>query len=240
MTTYFISDLHLEPAHPAMTQGFLEFLSSLKDAKALYILGDFFEVWMGDDFDNDFVSSIKVSLKALNERGTEIFLMPGNRDFLLGKSFCAQSGTTLIDDPVTRTFNGEDVLLMHGDSLCTRDVEYMKVRKMFRNPDWQAQFLQHPLEKRIEFARQVRNESQNGHQMKSEDIMDVTDEEVMRSMTEAGVTTMIHGHTHRPQDHRWQQDGKEFRRIVLGDWSDTGGWMIKADDNGLQLQEFSF
>jgi UDP-2,3-diacylglucosamine hydrolase len=241
MAVYFISDLHLEPGRPAMAQGFVHYLQNLQDADALYILGDFFEVWMGDDFDHPFVSSIKDALRTLSNKGTRLFLMHGNRDFLLGQTFCEQTGATLLDDPAVITLGDDAVLLMHGDSLCTLDVEYMKIRQMFRNPAWQQDFLSKPLEERIAFARQVRSESQSGQQMKSSDIMDVTQEEVDREMDQAGVTTLIHGHTHRPDDHRWMHNGCERRRLVLGDWSDDCGWMIRwSEESGLQLSQFTF
>ena len=240
MAVYFISDLHLEPGRPAMARGFVDFLSQLKDADALYILGDFFEVWMGDDYEDDFVSQIRQALKTLSASGCRLFLMHGNRDFLLGQTFCQQTGATLLDDPSLIDLYGEKILLMHGDSLCTRDVEYMKIREMFRNPQWQQDFLSKPLAERMAFARHVRNESQSGQQMKSAEITDVTAAEVQKVMDENGVSTLIHGHTHRPADHQWQKDGHACRRIVLGDWSDSHGWMIRADDNGTVLSEFSF
>ncbi|WP_430462407.1 UDP-2,3-diacylglucosamine diphosphatase [Thalassolituus sp. LLYu03] len=239
MSICFISDLHLEPGRPAMAQGFLQFLQNLQDTDELYILGDFFEVWMGDDFEHPFVDAIRSALKALSERGTQLFIMHGNRDFLLGQRFCEQTGATLLEDPTVVTLGEEPVLLMHGDSLCTQDVEYMKIRGMFRSVQWQEGFLAKSLEERIAFARQVRSESQSGQQMKSAEIMDVTAAEVVRVMDEAGVSTLIHGHTHRPADHQWSEHGKDYRRLVLGDWSDSSGWMIRySDENGLELSEF--
>ncbi|MBT12642.1 MAG: UDP-2,3-diacylglucosamine diphosphatase [Oceanospirillaceae bacterium] len=240
MTSYFISDLHLEPERPAMARGFLELLSDIRGAEALYILGDFFEVWMGDDFDNDFVSQIKQGLRQLSDSGTRIYLMPGNRDFLLGDTFCQQTGATMLEDPTLIDLHGTPLLLMHGDSLCTQDVEYMKLRQMFRSQAWQQEFLSKSLQERIAFARHVRSESQSGQQMKSNDIMDVTPDEVDRCMAEAGVRVMIHGHTHLPADHRWEYQGQAMRRIVLGDWSDTGGWLIRAEDAELTLESFDF
>ena len=240
MAVYFISDLHLDPGHPAMARGFIQFLDGLQDAEALYILGDFFEVWMGDDFDHPFISHIKDALKALTERGTALFLMHGNRDFLLGEQFCRDTGATLLDDPCRIDLEGEPVLLMHGDSLCTRDEEYMKIRQMFRSPVWQQDFLSKSQEERLAFARMARSESQSGQKMKSADIMDVTAAEVLREMNAAGVSTLIHGHTHRPADHQWQEDGRSYRRIVLGDWTDSSGWMIRSDADGITLSKFSF
>lgn len=241
MAVYFISDLHLEPAKPALAEGFIRFLNTLQDAEALYILGDFFEVWIGDDVENPFVSQIKEALKALSNRDIKLFLMHGNRDFLLGKRFCEETGATLLNDPATIQLGGDSALLMHGDSLCTLDTAYMQARQMLRSSQWQQQFLAKTIPERIAFARQVRSESQTGNQMKSADIMDVTPAEVDRMMTEHHVSLMIHGHTHRPFDHHWQHNGESRRRIVLGDWDDHSGWMIRwSNDSGFTLEQFEF
>ena len=240
MAIYFISDLHLEPGRPALAQGFVNYLQRLidqGDAQQLYILGDFFEVWIGDDFSNPFVDQVKAALRAVADSGTEVFLMHGNRDFLIGEAFCRAAGCTLLSDPSVIQLGGQEVLLMHGDSLCTRDVEYMKVRQMFRDPQWQQALLSKSIDERIAFARQVRAESQSDQQMKSAEIMDVTPAEVDRELTEHQVATLIHGHTHRPAVHQLD-NGK--RRYVLGDWSDESGWEIRWDEaSGLQLQEFA-
>lgn len=243
MSVYFISDLHLEPARPALAQGFAHYLQQLQerqDADQLYILGDFFEVWMGDDFVNPFVDQVKAALKQLSDSGTEILLMHGNRDFLLGEDFCRDAGATLITDPTLITLGEETVLLMHGDSLCTQDIEYMKIRQVFRSAAWQKDFLEKSLEERIAFARQVRSESQSGQEMKSNDILDVTLSEVDREMSEHNVNVMIHGHTHRPALHEWNFEGQQRQRYVMGDWSDDKGWEIRWNaDTGIQLLEFS-
>ena len=139
MTHYFISDLHLQTSHPKMTEGFLQLLTRLQGAESLYILGDFFEVWIGDDYDDPMVSSIKSGLKQLSESGTSVYLMHGNRDFLLGNTFAEQAGATLMDEGTVITIGNQQALLMHGDSLCTLDTAYMQMRAMFRNPEWQAQ-----------------------------------------------------------------------------------------------------
>ncbi|MCA6064038.1 UDP-2,3-diacylglucosamine diphosphatase [Thalassolituus marinus] len=241
MSIRLISDIHLEPARQAQAQGFIHYLADLPDdTEELYILGDFFEVWMGDDFAHPFVSAIKDALKAVSDRGITIWLMHGNRDFLLGDQFARESGTILLEDPSVVTFGDERVLLMHGDSLCTADIEYMKVREMLRDKAWQADFLNKSLEERMAFARQARSESQSAHQMKSAEIMDVTQADVDRCMQEADVSILIHGHTHRPAVHDWLFDNQQRQRLVLGDWSDSEGWeIVWNSEDGFALQQFS-
>lgn len=224
-----------------MTQGFLNYLSNLNDAEALYILGDFFEVWIGDDYENPLIQQVKTALKSLTERGIKLYLMHGNRDFLIGQDFCQQTGGTLLADPSVVDFNGKNVLLMHGDSLCTKDLAYMKMRPMLRNPVMQKQLLSQTVDQRLAMATHMRGESQKGNQMKADDIMDVTAEEVDAVMTVHNVTTLIHGHTHRPYDHYWQHAGEDRRRMVLGDWSSSQGWQIRySQETGFVLSQFNF
>lgn len=241
MAIYFISDLHLEPGRVAMTRGFLNFLDNLTDAEALYILGDFFEVWIGDDLRLPFTDEVEGALRALASRDCKIFIMHGNRDFLLGNEFCKRASASLISEGILVELGKDSALLLHGDSLCTGDTEYMKVRVMFRSPAWQQQILSKTIEERIAFARQVRDESQRKGQMASTDIMDVTQDEVDRVMNESGIDTLIHGHTHRPAVHQWVNNQGEKTRLVLGDWSDNSGWMIRwSPDTGLILSQFEF
>ncbi|MCY0966419.1 UDP-2,3-diacylglucosamine diphosphatase [Parathalassolituus penaei] len=239
MTVYFISDLHLEPSRPALADGFLRFINSLTDAEALYILGDFFEVWIGDDLQTPFTKLVEEALRGLSERGCKVYIMHGNRDFLLGQAFCQRAGASLIDEGTCLTLGNERILLLHGDSLCTADVEYIKMRGLFRSPTWQQQILSKTIEERIAFARQVRDESQRKGQMQSIEIMDVTQDEVVNVMQQADVHTLLHGHTHRPAVHHWQENGQSMTRMVLGDWSDQQGWMARwTSEDGLQLSEF--
>ncbi len=239
MPIYFISDLHLQESHPAMTQGFFHFLENLKDAEALYILGDFFEVWIGDDYETPFIKSVKDALAALSARGVKLYLLHGNRDFALGELFCAQTGAEILPDPCVVKVQDTQVLLMHGDSLCTADLAYMKMRPMLRNPMMIKQLLSQSIENRLAMAARMRGESQKGNAMKAAEIMDVTPEEVDKVLSEKAVAVMIHGHTHRPFDHHWQHEGQARRRLVLGDWSDTQGWMIRAENNQFELKSFS-
>lgn len=240
MPTYLISDLHLQESHPAMAEGFFAFLNTLQDAQAVYILGDFFEVWIGDDYQTPFINQVKSALKALTDRGTQLFIMHGNRDFLIADEFCQQTGATLLPDPSLVQLGQQSVLLMHGDSLCTQDHAYMKMRPMLRNPMMIKQLLSQSIDNRLAMASRMRGESQKGNAMKTEEIMDVTLEEVDKVMSEQQTNLLIHGHTHRPYDHHWEFNGQARRRIVLGDWSDTQGWMIRVQDTEFELIQFDF
>jgi len=233
-----ISDLHLEVERPDITRAFLHFLATRAcQAKALYILGDFFEVWIGDDAMTPFQQSIADALRALSERGTRIYLMHGNRDFMLGKGFCRAAGCTLLGDPSVVELGGERVLLMHGDSLCTRDEGYMRLRRLLRNPLSLFILRNLPLSTRRKLARKLRNGSRTQTRMKASDIIDVTPELIPRVLAEHGVRTLIHGHTHRPATHELEVDGRPARRIVLGDW-DQQGWALQVDESGFQQAPF--
>ncbi|PHX42567.1 UDP-2,3-diacylglucosamine hydrolase [Pseudomonas sp. NZIPFR-PS5] len=197
------------------------------------------EAWIGDDALSPFQRSICEALRALSDSGTRVFLMHGNRDFMIGKAFCKAAGCTLLKDPSVVHFNGEPVLLMHGDSLCTRDEAYMRMRRYLRHPLtlWVLRHL--PLSTRHKLARKLRNESRAQTRMKANDIVDVTPEEVPRVMTESGVKTLIHGHTHRPAVHDVQLGEATAQRIVLGDW-DREGWLLQIDESGFHLESFAF
>ena len=229
-----------------MSNGFFGFVKNLQNsdsahAESLYILGDFFETWVGDDYQDDLSEQIKCSLKELSDSGVAVYFMHGNRDFLMGEQFANQCGGTLLDEGTIITVGNDRALLMHGDSLCTRDIEYMKARQLLRNPLWQADFLSKPMDARVAFAAQARSESQSSQQMKANDIMDVTQADVDSEMTKAGVVRLIHGHTHRPNTHVWEINGEARERIVLGDWSDSKGWMIRWEAGELpSLESFEF
>jgi len=235
-----ISDLHLEEERPDITRAFLDLLAGrARAAESLYILGDFFEAWIGDDAMSPFQRSICEALRQLSDSGTHIFLMHGNRDFMIGRAFCKAAGCTLLRDPSVVQMNGEPVLLMHGDSLCTRDEAYIRMRRILRNPLtlWVLRNL--PKSTRYKLARKLRNESQVQTRMKTNDIVDVTPEEVPKVMTQYGVRTLIHGHTHRPAIHKLQIGADAARRIVLGDW-DKQGWALQVDEQGFALSAFEF
>jgi len=233
-----ISDLHLEEQRPDITRAFLFFLQDrAAHADALYILGDFFEAWIGDDAMTPFQRTIAEALRQLSDGGTRIFLMHGNRDFMIGKDFCREAGCTLLADPSLVDLHGERVLLMHGDSLCTRDVAYMRLRRWLRNPLVLFVLRNLPLATRHKLGRKLRKESRMQTRQKAADIVDVTPEEVLRLMSEHGVRRLIHGHTHRPARHSLQVDGKPAERIVLGDW-DAQGWALQIDEQGYRLDAF--
>ena len=241
MRNLFISDLHLEAQRPDITRAFLRFLDEqASQADALYILGDFFEVWLGDDNADPLADQVSTALRELSLKGTAIFLMHGNRDFLIGKDFCRRSGATLLKDPTVIQLNGEPVLLMHGDSLCIDDVEYIRMRRWLRNPLSLFVLRNLPLKTRHKIGRKLRNESQQRTRYKAADITDVNPAEVQRVMQEHSVATLIHGHTHRPAIHELTLKNRPAQRIVLGDW-DQAGWVLCIDDkHGRQLQKIPF
>lgn len=228
MTTLFISDLHLDESRPDITAAFYKFLSErASKADALYILGDFFEAWIGDDEDSNLSREVVKHLKQLSSDGVELFVMHGNRDFLLGQEFCLQTGATLLNDPSCINLYGTQVLIMHGDSLCTEDTAYMSFRQQARSSQWQDHFLSHTIDQRRALVAQMRAQSKDMNSNKSDDIMDVTASEVIAEMEKFGVQIMIHGHTHRPYRHSIPANGNPAERIVLGDWHDKV-WYIEA------------
>ncbi|ALM52486.1 UDP-2,3-diacylglucosamine diphosphatase [Halomonas huangheensis] len=251
MTTLLISDLHLHPAAPEITEGFLAWLErNTQTPVTLYILGDFFDAWIGDDLmalgDQDptghaaLANMVASRLRGASERGCRIYLMHGNRDFLLGEQFAAAAGAELLPESCVIELAGQPVLLMHGDSLCTRDEAYMAFRAQARNPEWQAGVLALPIPERLALAQRMREQSGEANSNKAEDIMDVTPDEVIRVMQDHQVTTLIHGHTHRPAVHELSLADDQGKRVVLGDWSREHGWEIRADANQFELRKFSF
>lgn len=236
--TLFISDLHLDASRPAITELFLRFLRErAARADTLYILGDFFEAWIGDDAvppDHP----VLAGLRQLTYAGLPVRVMRGNRDFLLGDTFEEITGARLLDDPGIITLGDEQVLLMHGDLLCTDDVEYQRFRAMVHDPRWRADFLSRPVPERLELARQARQESatRNSSLAESdEEIMDVNQDAVVRTMRDHGVYRLIHGHTHRPDIHHFRLDDAPATRIVLGDWYEQGS-VLEYRDGRYDLQ----
>ncbi|MAV26805.1 MAG: UDP-2,3-diacylglucosamine diphosphatase [Gammaproteobacteria bacterium] len=235
MTTLFISDLHLTEDELRVEEAFVEFIDEhATNAEALYILGDFFEVWLGDDDDTPFNRRIIDTLAALP---VDKYIMHGNRDFLIGEAFCAAAGLTLLPDPTVINLYGTPVLCMHGDSLCTRDEAYMETRKMLRNPAFKQELLSQPLPVRADIARGARDQSKVHTRETAMDIMDVTLEEVTRELHEHETTLLLHGHTHRPAIHDHPVNGVPGTRIVLGDWG-THAWYLAWDESGYDLRSY--
>lgn len=231
--TYFISDLHLEATRPGTVRALRRFLLERQDCDALYILGDLFEAWIGDDDDSPLLLEVAEMLKRFSAAGPRLYLMQGNRDFLLGKQFCQRVGGKLLRDPSVANLYNKPTLLLHGDSLCTRDTEYQAFRKTTRTKAWQAELLARPLEERRALARELRNRSREATSNKAEDIMDVTTEEVERAFLDHEVQHMIHGHTHRPARH----EHAAGTRWVLGDW-DQKGWYLEVTPDNFTLVDF--
>ena len=238
MTTLFISDLHLEPTRPAITTLFLDFLERrARRAEALYILGDLFEAWIGDDDDADIGRTVAAALRTLTDQGVPTFFLHGNRDFLLGERFAAASGIQLLPESMVIELGGERVLLLHGDTLCTDDVEYQAFRTQVRDPAWQARTLALPLAQRRALAGQLRETSRQATRQKAADITDANPTAVDQALRAHGVHRLIHGHTHRPALHDWTLDGQAARRAVLGDWYDQGSVLV-CDAAGWRLEFF--
>ncbi|MGH8580771.1 MAG: UDP-2,3-diacylglucosamine diphosphatase [Gammaproteobacteria bacterium] len=232
MTTLFISDLHLSEERPDKLALFLEFLlGPARGSEALYILGDLFEVWLGDDDDTPPIPSILKRLADLQEAKVPLYIMRGNRDFLMGDAFEAKTGCTLLPDARVIDLYGSKTLLLHGDTLCTKDVEYQAFRQMVHNPEWQAQALAAPLAARRAMAKQLRKESVVAMQGKTPLIMDVDQEAVQSTMRQYGAFRLIHGHTHRPAVHRFMLGGQPAERIVLGDWYEEDSVLV-CDEHG--------
>lgn len=224
MKQIFISDLHLDPSLNYLRRGFINFLrTEAKTAEHLYVLGDLFEIWLGDDHITDFNASI---ISALQNFPGQVFFMHGNRDFLIGDKFCKEAGVTLLADPTLIETSAGAAILLHGDSLCTLDERYMEAREKLRSNDFQREFLAKTLEERAVIARQIRGESQSLKRDTASEIMDVTPTEVSRCLREARVSIMIHGHTHRPAVNSLNIDGKQATRYVLGDWGQTMQYLV--------------
>ena len=220
MAIAFIADLHLTPERPSSNAWFEEFMGRAGGMfEQIYILGDLFEFWIGDD-GNKLLGQEQVesTLARISDSNVDLYFMHGNRDFLVGSEFTSRTGCTLLQDPTVISLDGMDVLLTHGDALCTDDVEHQAARKTMLTDKWKFAFLNRPLDDRLEQARAMRNRSESNKQIKSMEIMDVNQEKVADTMREHNVLTMIHGHTHRPAVHNFILDGQTATRFVLGDW----------------------
>jgi UDP-2,3-diacylglucosamine hydrolase len=235
-TTLFISDLHLSESTPEIEAGLYALLEREQDLERLFILGDFFEYWIGDDDDSALNRRVIAQLRKVSDSGTSVFVVRGNRDLALGSVFVDQIGGKLLGDTTVIDVNGKPVLILHGDTLCTDDVEYQKMRAILHDPAWQAEMLQRPLSERREFARGLRAASQEKAENDPDNIIDANEQAIATAFTEHRVALMIHGHTHRPNRHS-TDDGE---RLVLGDWSSKETWLIRATDGDCQLEHYCY
>ncbi|MGO1001514.1 UDP-2,3-diacylglucosamine diphosphatase [Lysobacter sp. CA196] len=241
MTTLFISDLHLDAERPQITELFGRFVrDEARGAEALYILGDLFEAWVGDDDPSETGAYVARELKTLSDSGVPVYFIRGNRDFLLGQDYARRAGMSVLPDPAVVPLYGHPTLIGHGDLLCTDDLAYQQFRAQTRHPAWQAQFLSQPLAARLAFAQQARAASK-AHQAglrdegRMETITDVSPATVADTFARYGIDRMIHGHTHRPAVHELDVAGHACRRIVLGDWYEQGS-VLRVDRDGARLQ----
>lgn len=233
----FISDLHLAWDKPEITQRFLDFLGNrAKTASTLYILGDLFDAWVGDDDSSPPNPKIRESLKRLTESGTRVYLQQGNRDFLLGQQFCHDTGINMLNDTVVIDLFGVPTLLMHGDLLCTDDLPYQAFRSKSRSPEWQHGVFSKPLFVRLLVARWYRLRSYFHKRQKTQEIMDVNQNTVTDTLLEHNCLRLIHGHTHRPNIHNFEIDGKAAQRYVLATWTNEKGEVLAWTNKGYQIE----
>lgn len=234
MSALFISDLHIDETRPAVLAGLRRLVDTEAcSVDALYILGDLVEVWVGDDDDGPVATAVREALAAASQR-CAVFVMHGNRDFLIGARFAKHTGATLIDDPSVIEIDHDRVLLAHGDAYCTADAEYQRLRTLFRSSTWQTEVLASTIEERRALAASLRAKSIAANENKATNIMDVTPNSVRQAMDDAAVSLMVHGHTHRPGIHEL---GGGRRRIVLGDW-DRCGWKLRLEKGDAKLTCF--
>jgi UDP-2,3-diacylglucosamine hydrolase len=241
--TLFISDLHLCDARPAINELFFRFLTEVAaDAHALYILGDLFEYWVGDDqLDHDpLAHRVCSALAALSASGVTLYFIHGNRDFLISNRFAIEASISLLPDPTEMIISGTRVLLMHGDTLCTDDVAYQKFRRQTRSPEWQSSTLSKSYAERTALAGSIRLQSDSAKSMKTVEIMDVTKETVEQTFRTHHFPTLIHGHTHRPAHHQHRVDGRRCDRWVLPDWHDHGGYLVSPIIEGASFLSREF
>ena len=234
MKPRFISDIHLSENNPHLTNAFKKFLNESKEACShLFILGDLFEIWIGDDDDNPFIQDIKQALINFTSNGPETFLMHGNRDFLIGETFANEVGISILSDPHTLNINGMKTILSHGDFLCTDDADYIEFRNEVRSKEWQKDFLSKSIDERNEIANSLRSDSKDATSEKSLEITDANLETVNNFIQENKPSIFIHGHTHRPKIH----EHISTKRVVLGDWGKFG-WCCSIKDKDINLKEF--
>ena len=236
MATLFISDLHLESERPDISKQFLAFMEEeAREAEELYILGDLFEAWVGDDDPNAHYFRIKRAIRKLVDSGVPVYFLHGNRDFMVGQEFANETGVKILEDPYKVTLYGQKTLLSHGDILCTDDVQYQRVRKMVRDPEWQRNMRSKPLKERLRIAQEARRQSLEQTINMSLEIMDVNQQAVEKVIRHYNVDVLLHGHTHRPDVHVVDLGNRKAKRIVLGDWY-TQGSVVRWDSRGPRLE----
>jgi len=234
----FISDLHISIEKPEITRRFISFLQNqAREASAVYILGDFFDTWVGDDDNTPPNKKIKQHLKQLTDSGTHVFLQQGNRDFLLGQQFCNESGLTLLDEYTVIDLFGVKTLLTHGDLLCTDDIPYQAFRKKSRTDEWKQNVLTKPLLLRLLAARWYRFRSFFHKRKKTQDIMDVNQQTVVNTMQQYDCTRLIHGHTHREAIHNFELQNKPAQRFVLAEWKKDSAEILRWNAEGYQIEK---
>jgi UDP-2,3-diacylglucosamine hydrolase len=240
LSSLFVSDLHLTETRPAANEAFFSFLEDkAPSAAALYILGDLFEYWIGDDdLSYPFHAVVAGFLRRLSESGVELHVMQGNRDFLMGRRFCEETGAQLLEDPTIVEVGGTKTLLMHGDTLCSDDTDYQSWREVSRSAPWQREFLSKTLAERRRTILDLREKSRNAIRAKPAAVMDVSDSEVRNALRQHGVSRLVHGHTHKPGRHTLTVDGRQCERWVLPDWYGPGGYLEIAE-RGPRLVRFS-
>jgi UDP-2,3-diacylglucosamine hydrolase len=240
--TYFIADLHLTENRPDISAAFFKFLESNilnQNVDALYILGDFFEVWVGDDYVTELARNVATQLKAVSDSGIPVYFIHGNRDFILREQYAELAGITLLDEQTVIDLYGTPTVILHGDEMCTQDVEYQKFRKKSRGWWWPKLMLAMPLWYRKKIARNAREKSKLSQADKPIEVLDVVDSAVLETFDKHNVKNMIHGHTHRPKVHTYSLNGQTLTRTVLGDWYEQGSYLV-VTPNGQQLVHTPF
>jgi UDP-2,3-diacylglucosamine hydrolase len=235
VSTLFVSDLHLDDARPEIVAVFERFCAGqARRANALYVLGDLFEAYVGDDDDSALNARVAAALRGVSGSGVPVRFIAGNRDFLLGNAYARRAGMAILDDASVIDLHGTPTLIGHGDALCIDDAEYQAFRRQVRDPAWQHGFLARPLAERRQFAARARDASRAHTAHSDMAIMDVNQQAVEGALRRAGVARMIHGHTHRPAIHDFTLDGMPARRMVLGDWYRQGS-VLHIDRGGAEL-----
>ena len=235
----FLSDLHLHASRPHITEIFYQFLNSelVASSGAVYILGDLFEFWAGDDANT--YPEILTALHTITDKGIPVYFMRGNRDFLIGEYFAEKTGCVLLEEPTVIEVDGQSILLLHGDTLCTDDIDYQAFREEVRSSKWQAEVIAMPLPERMEYFQSLREASQKSIQEKAAEIMDVNQKAVDKALIDSNANMLIHGHTHRQNIHQFTINEEPATRVVLGDWYESGNVLLLNSPSDFQFHELN-